>query len=69
MSKPVLGLVLGGVLGIFDGLTAWFEPAVRNQMLGIVVGSTIKGLIAGILIGFGRNWWSAVFPYYDSGAK
>ena len=52
MSKPVLGLVLGGVLGIFDGLTAWFEPAVRNQLAGIVVGSTIKGLIAGVLIGF-----------------
>lgn len=52
MSKPVLGLVLGGVLGIFDGLTAWFTPAARNQMAGIVIGSTIKGLIAGILIGF-----------------
>jgi hypothetical protein len=52
MSKPVLGLVLGGVLGIFDGLTAWFTPDARNQMAGIVVGSTIKGLIAGILIGF-----------------
>lgn len=52
MSKPVLGLVLGGVLGIFDGMTAWFEPAVRDQLAMIVVGSTIKGLIAGILIGF-----------------
>jgi len=52
MSKPVLGLALGGVLGIFDGLTAWFTPAVRDQMAGIVVGSTIKGLIAGIAIGF-----------------
>ena len=52
MSKPVLGLVLGGVLGILDGLTAFFEPAVANQMLGIVIGSTGKGLIAGILIGF-----------------
>jgi len=52
MSKPVFGLVLGGVLGIFDGLTAWFTPAVRDQMAGIVVGSTIKGLIAGIAIGF-----------------
>jgi hypothetical protein len=48
----VLGLVLGGVLGIFDGRTAWFTPEVRNQLAGIVVGSTIKGLIAGILIGF-----------------
>ena len=44
--------MLGGVLGIFDGLTAWFTPAVRDQMAGIVVGSTIKGLIAGIAIGF-----------------
>jgi hypothetical protein len=52
MSKPVLGLVLGGILGIFDGLTAWFTPAVRDQLAGIVVGSTIKGLIAGILIGW-----------------
>lgn len=52
MSKPIFGLVLGGVLGIFDGLTAWFTPAVRNQMAGIVVGSTVKGLIAGVLIGY-----------------
>jgi hypothetical protein len=52
MSKPVLGLVLGGVLGIFDGLTAWFTPAVRDQLATIVVLSTFKGLIAGILIGF-----------------
>jgi ABC-type uncharacterized transport system permease subunit len=52
MSKPVLGLMLGGVLGIFDGLTAWFTPAVRDQLAGIVVGSTIKGLIAGIAIGY-----------------
>jgi len=52
MSKPVLGLVLGGLLGIFDGLTAWFTPAVRDQLVGIVIGSTVKGLIAGILIGW-----------------
>ena len=52
MNKVVYGLILGGVLGIFDGLTAWFTPAVRSQLLSIVVGSTIKGIIAGILIGF-----------------
>ena len=52
MSKPVFGLILGGILGIFDGLTAWFEPAVRSQLLMIVVGSTIKGLVAGLAIGF-----------------
>jgi len=52
MNKAVLGLLLGGILGVFDGLSAWFTPAVRNALLGIVIGSTIKGLIAGVLIGF-----------------
>jgi cytochrome b subunit of formate dehydrogenase len=52
MSKPVLGLLLGGILGIFDGLTAYFTPEVRSQLLVIVVGSTVKGLIAGVSIGF-----------------
>ena len=52
MNKIVLGLLLGGLLGIFDGLTAWFTPEVRPQLLGIVIGSTFKGLITGVLIGY-----------------
>ena len=52
MNKVLYGLILGGILGIFDGLTSWFTPDVRSQLLGIVVGSTIKGIIAGVLIGF-----------------
>jgi uncharacterized membrane protein SpoIIM required for sporulation len=52
MSKPILGLVVGGILGVFDGLTAYFTPEVRDQLLGIVIGSSIKGLLAGIVIGF-----------------
>ena len=52
MNKALLGLMLGGILGAFDGLTAWFTPAVRDQLLGIVIGSTGKGLVAGILIGY-----------------
>jgi len=52
MSKPILGVLLGAILGAFDGLTAWFTPAVRDQLGGIVVSSTIKGIIAGIAIGF-----------------
>jgi hypothetical protein len=39
MNKVVLGLLVGGLLGIFDGLTAWFTPDVRAQLLGIVIGS------------------------------
>ena len=52
MSKPLIGVVLGAVLGAIDGLTAWFSPAVRDQLGGIVIGSTLKGIIAGIAIGF-----------------
>ena len=52
MNKVVLGLLVGGFLGIFDGMTAWFTPAVRAQLLTIVIGSTVKGLIAGVLIGY-----------------
>jgi len=51
MNKVVLGLLVGAVLGALDGLTAWFTPEARSQMAGIVMGSTFKGLVAGILIG------------------
>lgn len=52
MNKPLFGLILGGALGILDGLTAWFTPEVRTQILGIVIGSTFKGVIAGVCIGW-----------------
>lgn len=52
MSKPLIGVILGAVLGAVDGLTAWFTPAVRDQLGGIVISSTIKGIIAGVAIGF-----------------
>jgi len=53
MNKPLLGLVLGGILGIFDGLSALISgPEVAQYIVGIVIGSTIKGLITGWLIGF-----------------
>ena len=52
MSKPLLGLILGVVLGFFDGATAWFYPEVRPLIMGILIGSSIKGLVAGVTIGF-----------------
>src|SRR5258706_16398393 len=52
MNKPVFGLLLGGILGIFGGMSAWFYPEVRTQIMGIVIGSTIKGLITGVCIGY-----------------
>jgi MFS family permease len=53
MNKPVLGLLLGGVLGVFDGLSALISaPEVAPEIVGIVAGSTIKGIIAGAIIGY-----------------
>ena len=52
MNKTILGLLLGGFLGILDGLSAWFWPEAHSMMLRIVIGSTIKGIVAGVLIGF-----------------
>ena len=56
MSKIMLGVVLGGVLGIFDGLSALVsapnDPAVKAGIVGIVIGSTGKGLLTGALIGW-----------------
>ena len=52
MNKPVFGMILGGILGIFDGLTALLYPETRALIVGIVIGSTFKGVIAGLAIGF-----------------
>ena len=48
MNNPLLGLVLGGVLGTLDGLTALVStPEVKARIMTIVIGSTGKGLLAG----------------------
>ena len=56
MKKPLFGMLLGGILGIPDGLSALVsagdDPNVRAGIVGIVIGSTVKGLIAGLLIGW-----------------
>ncbi len=51
MSKVLLGTILGTVLGALDGLTAIFYPDTGPMMLGIMIGSTGKGLLAGLVIG------------------
>jgi hypothetical protein len=53
MNKPVYGMILGGILGVFDGLTALVSaPETAPQIVGIVIGSTFKGVLAGVLIGW-----------------
>lgn len=52
MKKPVFAMLLGGVLGVFDGLTALISaPQEAPNIVGIVIGSTFKGVIAGLVIG------------------
>lgn len=52
MKKPVLGLALGGVLGVFDGLSALVSaPETAPMITSIVLGSTFKGLLTGVCIG------------------
>lgn len=68
MNKPLLGLLLGTVLGLVDGASAWIDaqtdPEVRAGMLGIVLGSTFKGLLGGLIIGFFarqvRSWGATI---------
>lgn len=60
MSKPVLGVITGGVLGLIDGMSAWFYPEARAMMLPIILGSTIKGLLTGLTVGLVARWRRSV---------
>jgi hypothetical protein len=52
MKKTVFAMLLGGFLGILDGLSALISaPETRPAIVGIVIGSTFKGVIAGLIIG------------------
>jgi hypothetical protein len=53
MKKPVFAMLLGGLLGVFDGLTALISggPEIPAMIGTIVAGSTFKGVIAGLIVG------------------
>jgi hypothetical protein len=55
MTRPAIGVVAGGVLGFIDGMSAWFYPEARSMMLTIILGSTIKGILTGLSVGFVAN--------------
>jgi hypothetical protein len=56
MNKPLLGMLVGGVLGVLDGLSAWFSPDARTMMATIVIGSTVKGVVTGLVAGLIARW-------------
>jgi hypothetical protein len=43
------------MLGLIDGMSAWFYPEARSMMLTIILGSTIKGILTGLSVGFVAN--------------
>jgi len=52
MNKIMVGLIFGIVLGAVDGATALFYPETRPLIAGIMVGSSFKGMLVGLLSGW-----------------
>jgi len=52
LTKPMLGLAVGGVLGLLDGLSGFFEPSLAPVMGSVITFSLLKGLLAGIATGY-----------------
>lgn len=52
MNKILVGLLFGLILGAIDGATALFYPETRPVIAGIMVGSSVKGMIVGLFSGW-----------------
>jgi len=52
VTKPVLGLAVGGTLGLLDGVSGFLEPSLAPVMASVITFSLLKGLVTGIAIGY-----------------
>jgi hypothetical protein len=52
LTKPMLGLAVGGTLGLLDGLSGFFEPSLAPLMSSVITFSLLKGLLSGVAIGY-----------------
>jgi hypothetical protein len=52
VTKPMLGLAVGGTLGLLDGLSGFLEPSIAPLMGSVITFSLLKGLVSGIVIGY-----------------
>lgn len=52
LTKPILGLAVGGTLGLLDGLTGFLEPSLAALMTSVITFSLLKGLASGVAIGY-----------------
>jgi hypothetical protein len=61
LTKPMLGLAVGGTLGLLDGLSGFLEPSLAPLMKGLLAGAAIGyvsekvhsialGMLAGLAI-------------------
>jgi hypothetical protein len=55
VTKPMLGLTLGGTLGLLDGLSGFLEPSLAPLMTSVITFSLLKGLVSGVVIGYFSN--------------
>jgi len=64
MKKLPLALIAGTLLGLLDGLSAFFIPEAASMMTEIIIGSTVKGLINGLIAGLIArkisSWWKVM---------
>ena len=47
LTKPILGLVVGGTLGLIDGLSGFFDPSLAPMMGSVITFSMLPGASAG----------------------
>lgn len=52
LTKPMLGLAVGGTLGLLDGLSGFLQPSLAPLMSSVITFSLLKGLLSGIAIGY-----------------
>jgi hypothetical protein len=52
LTKPMLGLAVGGTLGLLDGLSGFLVPSLAPVMTSVITFSLLKGLVSGIAIGY-----------------
>jgi hypothetical protein len=59
LAKPMLGLAVGGVLGLLDGLSGFLEPSLAPVMGSVITFATgyvsqrVHSMLLGILAGMG----------------
>ena len=52
LTKPILGLAVGGTLGLMDGLSGFLEPSLAPVMSSVITFSLLKGVVSGVAIGY-----------------